>query len=915
MHNMPKFLGAWIVFLVIGCSQLTWGQVSPKKDTLNKKEEELIRSDTTKKRPRRDSVEVRLGDTTKNGSTRRPPKGDITTTIKYDARDSIITDISGQIMYLYGEAKVAYGDTKLNAAFIEVNMKTNIIKAKAVKDDSTGKVVGRPVFKDNAGSYEADSMIYNYKTRKGVINRVVTKQGDGYIVLEKAKKNEKNETFGLNGYYTTCNLAKPHFHIKSYKLKLIPEKQIVTGPFNLYVKDSPTPLGFLFGIFPFTTRNTSGIIIPTYGEERERGFFLRQGGYYWAMSPYVGVTFLSDFYTNGSWGASMRTEYRKRYRFSGNASLAFNKNITGDEINRAVSEDFWVTWNHSPEPRGTSRFSASVRAGSSNYNTNNTFQTQNRLSNNFNSSISYSNSYKVGGVTFNLGVNANHDQNVTTGIMNMSLPDISLQMTRLFPFKKTGQAAKNALQNISLTYTVSAKSTFTNQPVASGGNFVPASGVLDTVAADFNLSNFAIISRRGGMGIRHSIPISTNFKLLKYLNVTPSVSYDEWWYPKKLDYTPDAANNIVRVDTLNGFARAYSYRASIGLNTRVYGTFQKIAFLSKNVIGIRHIMNPSVNFSYSPDFTSEQFGAYQTLATSANTKPVPVSRFQGSPFIFGGPTGVASAVMSFSLSNTFEMKVKDDKDTTGTGTKKVRLLENLSFSSSYNFLADSFNLSQVSIAARTRVLGFIDLNTTASYNPYTWELVSKEGNNIIQRQRDVYGWARDLTIVNPKIRGQINQASIALGANFTPQSFRKKRQEKMDKLSSAANSTDLKSRQIMNDPQAYVDFEIPWRLNMNFNMSYTKNGFQKSQVTRTLNFNGDISITKTWKISANSGYDFEAKALSYTSLNVYKDLHCWEMRFSWIPFGQFQSFSFDLKVKASILQDLKLSRRRSWLDR
>lgn len=909
MRNMPKFWGVLIMLVVLCCMHKVQAQVTPE-DSLNKVDVDVVESDTTKK-------EVRLGDSTRKNTTQKPPKGDISTTIKYDARDSIMMDVTGQIMYLYGKATVEYGDTKLNAAFIEVNMKTNLITAKAVKDDSTGKVIGRPVFADNAGSYEADSMVYNYKTRKGIINRVVTKQGQGYIVLQKAKKNEKNETFGLNGSYTTCNLAHPHFHIKSYKLKLIPEKQIVTGPFNLYIKDSPTPLGFLFGIFPFTTRNTSGIIIPTYGEEKERGFFLRQGGYYWAVSPYVGITFLSDFYTNGSWGLTMNTEYKKRYKFSGRASLAFNKNITGDELSPATSEDFWVTWNHSPVARGTSRFSASVKAGSSKYNANNTFQTQNRLSNTFTSNISYSNSFNLGEIPFNLGVNLRHDQNVQTEIMNMSLPEISLQMNRVYPFKKKGQAAKNVLQNLSLSYTVAASNRLTNQAQTST-SFVSSTGAVDTAKVDFNPGNWAAISRRGGMGMKHTIPISTTMKLFKYFNINPTFSYEEWWYPKKLDYTSNTSSDNIVVDTLNGFTRASSYSASVAFNTRIYGMYQKIKFLSKNVIGIRHVMNPSISFAFRPDFSEAQYDYYENVKTKSNPDGTLTSRFNGSTFINGGPGGGKSAVMSFSLGNTFEMKMKDDKDTTGTGTKKVKLLENLSFSSSYNFLADSFNLSAVSISARTRLLNFIDLNTTASYNPYTWELTSNEGGTIVQRQRDVYGWSRDLSITNPQIRGQITSATVSLGANFTPEGFRRKREQKMDKLNEAKEKgiagSGLNSRQIMNDPNAYVDFEIPWRLNMNFNMSYSKQGFNKSVVTRTLNFNGDISITKTWKISATSGYDFEAKALSYTSLNVYKDLHCWEMRFGWIPFGQYQSFSFDLKVKASILQDLKLSRRRTWYD-
>ncbi|NJO01855.1 MAG: LPS-assembly protein LptD [Bacteroidia bacterium] len=378
-------------------------------------------------------------------------RGDIETTITYYAEDSIVQDFPTNVAYLYGNAKITYGNIELTAAQIEIDQITNIVTARGVPD-TTGRLRGAPVFQQGAESYEADSMRYNFKTQKGVVLGIVTQQGEGYLQGSRAKRLSTGVMYAAEGKYTTCNLKHPHWFIDANKIKLIPEKQVVTGPFNLVVSDVPTPLGFAFGIFPFTDKRRSGIVFPIYGESADRGFFLRNGGYYWFINDYMAAEFLGEIYTDGSWGLDTRFTYRSRYKFNGQSSIRYARRLIGDEGNTSNAEDFWIRWSHSPVPRGRSSFSASVNFGSSRFNERNTFDPQLQISNNFNSSISYQTGFDIGGTQATLGLSIRHDQNSQSNVVNLVAPDFNFAINRIYPFKREGTTAKNFIQRISLSY-------------------------------------------------------------------------------------------------------------------------------------------------------------------------------------------------------------------------------------------------------------------------------------------------------------------------------------------------------------------------------------------------------------------------------------------------------------------------------
>ncbi len=845
---------------------------------------------------------------------------DIETTIQYTAEDSIITDVVENKVYLYGKAKVNYGDISLTAAEIVIDQNNNVVNARGVPD-STGRLQDTPIFSQTGESYEADSMRYNFKTEKGVISGIVTQQGEGYIQSRKAKKDSTGIMYAAGNRYTTCNLKHPHWYIYADKIKLIPEKQVITGPFNLVIADVPTPLGFAFGIFPFTDRRRSGIIVPSYGESRDRGFFLRQGGYYWAINDYMAATFLGEIYTNGTWGIDTRFNYRKRYRYSGNASIRYFNRIQGDEGEETVFQDFNFRWSHTPVTRGRSSFSASVNLGSTQNNRRNSFDPQEQITNTFNSSVTYNTSFDAWNTPVTLGLSGRQSQNSRTGVVDVTLPAMNLGVNRIYPFKKQGQSAKNFLQNINLSYNFSGEAVFTNVPPNT--NAFPfevandpqedRSFSEDNQAPPF-FSDIPELLKNAQIGGIHNIPISTTIKLLRYFSLNPSFNYQEAWYPKKLNYTWIDSLNAVQVDTLNQFSRVYSYSTSASLTTRIFGTF---LFDKKNkgkrLQAVRHTVVPNISFSYRPDLSDERIGFFQRVqvdSTGENFRDV--SRYLG--FRPGPPLSTSEAgVISFSLQNIFEAKVLPRGDT--AKPKKISLLDNLSFSGSYNLVADSLNLSNISIAARTRLLNTVDFNFTGTLDPYVYRILSVNEDGTVRQQTRVnkFAWEEGRGI------GQLSRFNISLSANFTPDAFRKKTQRKAkDKIAGDDNINESQEQElefIQNNPEEYVDFDIPWSLRATYNINYSRVGFQESRVEQQINFSGDVSLTSTWKITFRSGYDISRSQISFTNIGIVKDLHCWEMNFNWNPIGTFQSYIFNIRVKSSILQDLKVTRQRSFYDR
>lgn len=866
------------------------------------------------------------------GQDKKPVKdtikiqGDIKTTIEYYAEDSIVADVLTNVIYLYGKAKIKYGDISLTATQIEIDQKTNTVTARGMPD-SLGRLRGVPIFTQGNDKYEADSMKYNFKSEKGIIRGIVTQQGEGYVSSNIAKKGEDGEMFAQYSKYTTCNLKHPHWYINASKIKMIPDKQIVSGPFNLVIADIPTPLGFAFGIFPFTENQRSGIIIPTYGESKDRGFFLRQGGYFWNISDYITATFLGEIYTNGSWGGNFILDYRDRYKFSGAFDLRFNQLFQGEENERTKAEDFWLRWNHNPVTRGKSSFSASVNFGTQRFNQRREFNLQNQISNNFSSSVNYNSNFNIGETPVTYGLSARQDQNSQTGVMNVTLPDFNLAVNRIYPFKKKDETAKNFIQKINLAYSVNGSVRLSNQGVSSSSFpfkvanreiFLDEEGKETTTAPveDFNLANFSSIARKAQIGAIHNIPITTTLKLLNYISLNPSANFQMAWYPQRLNYTWVESAKAVRVDTLKKFSNVYSFNTSLALTTRIYGTF---IFNRKNkdarIQAIRHVITPNISLGYTPNLSGEKYGFYQNIQIDSTGRRQAISRYTG--FQPGAPISTnESGVIGFGLQNNFEMKIKPKGDT--AKAKKISLLDNLSFAGSYSLVADSLNLSNISMNARTRILNVIDFNFTGILDPYQYQLTRNTDGSTSQRRINKFYLTEGRGI------GQLSNFNISVGASLTPDSFKKQTENKINQAKDALgaikdpverNTTERQLEAIQQNPEMYVDFDIPWTLSMSYNVSYTKQGFDESRVTQQISFNGNISLTKTWKIGFNSGFDISAKSLSTTNLNIMKDLHCWEMRFDWNPFGAYQFYSFTLGIKSSLLKDLKIQRNRSFYDR
>ncbi|TAH28271.1 MAG: LPS-assembly protein LptD [Cytophagales bacterium] len=852
------------------------------------------------------------------------------TTVVYSAEDSVVSDFMEEKLYLYGKSKVLYGDVNLEADNIIIDQKKKTVMSYGSEDlkDSTGKrVIGRPVFKQKADLYESDTIKYNIQTQKAIVKGIATKQGEGYVVAERAKRNDNQEMSFGGSKYTTCNQRHPHWYISAKKIKMVPGKKVVSGPFNLVIADIPTPLGLPFGMFPFTETRKSGIIVPTYGEAVDRGFFLRQGGYYWAASKYVAIEALGEIYTNGSWGLNFNIPYKKRYFYGGNANIQYFKTF-GNRDNPDYFErtDFRILWSHQPSPRGKGTFSANVNFGSQFANTR-SFDPNNQIANTFNSDISYSNSFNLGVSTLTLSAAIRQNQNVRTNEMNLTAPDLNIAINRIYPFKSfKSKIIPEFIRKISINYQSTSTLKMSNRNLITNNAFPfkilnGRAAVIDTnrretLFPDFNGANFSDIFRFGKLGITHNIPINTTIKL-KNISLNPSINYQEAWYFQKLGYTW-ADNGLnqrgVIVDTIKGFARVINYSASASVTTRIYGIFQ--FGKNKRIQTIRHTIIPTAALSYQPDFSDPKHGYFTNIQIDSTGRRQFMSNFFG----FEPAPSVSvrqSGVITFGLQNIFEAKIKGKSDT--AQAQKVTLLDNVSINSSYNMSADSMKIAPLSISARTKLFKVVDFNFGGIVNPYQYIVLKRnEITGAVQQQMiDKLTW-------NNGNFGQLQNANVSLAFDLTPKSYKDKTAKKLEeekKKLEGNKPTDAKDankeiiKQVKQNPNDYVDFDIPWGLQVNYNASYTKIGFNNSVLSHQANFTGNISLTTTWKMNFRSGYDFTRKQMSYTSVDMVKDLHCWEMRFSWVPFGAFQSWNFTINIKSSMLQDLRLTRQRSFYDR
>ena len=782
--------------------------------------------------------------------------------ITKDATDSIKIDVQNQKVFLYGNASIEYQQIKITAGYIEINEHTETIIATSIAD-SSGKLVGFPVFKDDNQTFNAKEIAYNYITKKCHIVQIITKEGEGYIHGRKVKKNESDIFYIYKGDYTTCDAEKPHYSIRSNRIKVIPKKKIVTGPAYLTFFNIPTPLLFPFGYFPNTNKQSSGILIPSYGESENLGFFLQNGGYYLALNNNMDMTLKGDVYTKGSWAMRSVFRYKKRYKFNGNINLSYGNMINSikEFPDYSIKKDFFVRWKHQQDPKANPslQFSANVNAGSSTYHKNNSYNANDYLSNTFTSSISLNKRWDE--TPFNLTSSLSHSQNTKTQTVNLSVPDIVFNMNRIFPLKKLGKQGKSHwYHKIGVRYTMNTKNTIS---------------IEDSLLFTQN----ALDKFRNGM--KHNIPISTSIKVLKHFTLTPRINITERWYTSQIEKQWNASDSTLTTDTLHQFTRGYDYSLSTALNTKIYGLVQ---FRKGKLAAIRHVITPNLSFTYRPDLSTEQYGFYKTVQADADGTMQSYSIMKNG--IFGSPSNRKSGNIGFNLGNILEMKVRSNKDTTES-FKKIKILESLNISTAYNIFADSLNLNDISLNARTRLLNFLDITFSSKYDPY---IVNKMQNNNLN----------SFELLTNKRIARFTAASASIGIDISDKTFSKKtEQEKEEK-----------------HEQKEDFYKIPWNFSTHYFISYNK-GYKSAafaDTVQSLNFSGNIKITPKWKIGFQSGYDFDTKKLSYTSVDIYRDLHCWEMLFHWIPTGFHKSYTLTIRVKASILQDLKLEKKKNWID-
>ena len=713
------------------------------------------------------------------------------------ASDSINIDLKNNNIYLYGNASITYENAKIQANQIIINWETNIIEARCGKD-SLDNLIGCPIFTENNETFNAKLIKYNLKTKKSFIKNISTKEGEGYILGKTVKKTNKDIFFLRKGDYTTCNLDKPHYSIRSNKIKVIPGEKIITGPAYLTFFNIPTPLILPFGYFPSSNKQSSGVLIPSYGESENLGFFFKSGGYYFTISEKFDLQLRGDVYSKGSWSLKSLLRYKNRYKYSGNVNLNYSKMV--NSINGfpdySKKNDFFIRWSHKQDPKLNPlvNFSANVNAGSSTFHRNNSINSDDYLSNTFQSSISITKRWN--NLPFNLSTNLNHSQNTQTNIVNLSLPEISFSVNRIFPFKNKN---KNWIKNIGLSYNMQTKNSIS---------------ILDSLLfKKQSLSKF-----RNGM--KHNIPISTSIKLFNYFTLNPRINFTERWYLNQIEKKWNGTDIVT--DTIKKLTRGHEYSFSTNLNTKIYGLIQ---FPKSKITAIRHVISPNISFNYKPDFSSSKYDYYKNVQNNINGDVISYSIMENG--IYGSPSKGRNGNIGFNLNNILEVKIKSSKDTLNN-TKKIKILESLNISSSYNIFKDSLKLSNINLNARTRIFNIFDINFSSIYDPYVTN--KSKTNNLNQFE-----------IINNRL-ARLKSLNTSIGLNINDNSFKNEKKED-------------------NEEEKRNFYDIPWQFSSNYSLTYNK-GLKSSEFSdtiQTLNFSGNLKITPKWKIGFRSGYDFKKR--------------------------------------------------------
>ena len=807
-----------------------------------------------------DSITI-SSDTTKTVDSTKADKTDtsiisksaIRSIINYTAKDSIPIDLEHNMISLYGKAEISYEDIKLQAAIIRIDWKNSLIYAEGITD-SLNRYVDAPVYTDKGQVYKTNKIIYNFKTRKAKIFGLITNEGESYIHGKEVKKDSNDVVYVKRAKYTTCVDHDPHFYISAAKIEIM-EKQIITGPAYLVIEDVPMPLAIPFGFFPSKNKRSSGIILPAYGESNNRGFYLRGMGYYFGISDYFDLLIKGDIYSHGSWLVNLNTNYAKRYRYRGsiNVNYAWNKFGDPETPEYSLSKDFNITWSHTQDPkaRPNSSFSANVNAGSSNSYRNNFTNPQDILTNTLRSGISYSKTFA--GTPFSLSGSISHSQNLYNRTLSLVAPDLNFSVSRIMPFKSKGIMKKRWYNNIGISYTM---------------NFRNSLDTYDSLFLDAKTWD------TWKNGFSHSIPLSTSFNILKYFTLSPQISYMGKTYFKR-------ENKIWTGDTLitqeeNGFYQLSEYNASVSLSTRIYGMY-KINTLG--LIAIRQVFTPRVSLTYRPDFGDPKYGYYYYVQKDTSGNQFRYSYYEKN--IFGYPGAGEQGSMGFSLGTNIEAKIRVKNDTTGPGTRKVKILDNFNISGNYNFLADSMNLSSISFSGYTTLFkDKLNVQFSGNVDPY---LMNSKGIRV-----------NTFLISNNNGLFRLTNFNLSLNSSLGPKNKKKKKENDQE-------------------PVDYVDFNVPWDLSFSYSINYSKPAFEP-MINQTLDLSGSLSLTAKWRIGFRTGYDFEHKEFTMTSIDIHRDLHCWEMSFSWIPYGYSQSYMFKINVKSAILKDLKIDKKKYYFD-
>ncbi|WP_452224355.1 putative LPS assembly protein LptD [Lacinutrix chionoecetis] len=873
-------------------------EIDPKPETETIKEIEVKENDTLVLGQTEALIALKETDSTKNDSI-KPKPALLQDIVTYNAQDYTAFNKKEQKMYLYNEAHIQYQDMDITAGIIVIDYNKNEVYAGRLKD-SAGVYSQRPVFKQGQSVVEPDSIRFNFDTEKAIIWNSRTEQNDGTIISELTKKENDSVYFVQNAKFTTAeDLDDPEYYLLMNRAKIVPDKKVVTGATQMFIYDVPTPIIVPFAFFPLSKKQTSGVIFPSFGEQNDRGYFLQNGGYYFAISDYIDLAVLGDYYTNGSYGLRLENNYRVRYKYNGRLGFRYENLITSERGFPDYSKNtiYNLRWSHTQDGKAnpSSRFSASVNLGSSNYyqQSVNQVNTASFLNNTLSSSVSYSKTF-AGEPQVNMSLTATHSQNTQTEEINLTLPTLQASVGRVYPFAPKVGSKKGIIQNINLQYNV------------RGENRIQTTDSLFFKQEMFNDAK---------IGMRHSIPVTTNFKVFNYFSVSANANFDETWTLNTINRFYDSENNETVTEDINGFDAFRTYNFSTSVGTTIYGQFNfEKEGEDKKIKAIRHVMRPSISYNVNPAF-DKYYETYEVTDINGDViREDEFTRFEGS--LFGSPNKTYSSSIGLSLSNNIEAKVRD-KDSTKVEPKKITILNNLNFSTSYNLAGDSLRFSPVRMSGGTQLFDSkMNVNFGATLDPYA---LDNNNTKIDQLNINNGGSLFRLTSANLTLGYSLNSKGNERDSNTSERS----RNETLD---SGGRDDDLFGRSQDFADQRFTDeddeekeetpsdlynYSIPWNLKLAYAVNYSNSQRQNEISSHSLMFSGDIEISPRWSVGASSGYDFKNQGFTYTQLRFARDLLSWRMNFSWIPFSDRSSWNFFIGIKSNILKDLKYEKRRS----